>query len=98
MSDFPLVKTDLYCKPTDKFQYLNFASCHPYHQKANLPYSLALRIRRSCSSMADFKHHCKELTVRLRRRSYKPGLIKTGLRKAAALSRDDLLYTQQQEQ
>ena len=62
------LKTDLYCKPTDKFQYLNFASCHPYHQKANLPYGLALRIRRICSSMADFKHHCKELTVRLRRR------------------------------
>ena len=92
------LKTDLYSKPTDKFQYLNFASCHPYHQKANLPYGLALRIRRICSSMADFKHHCKELTVRLRKRGYKLGLIKNGLRKAAALSREDLLYTQQQEQ
>ena len=57
-----------------------------------------LRIRRICSSMADFKHHCKELTVRLRRRGYKLGLIKSGLRKAAALSREDLLYTQQQDQ
>ena len=92
------LKTDLYSKPTDKFQYLNFASCHPYHQKANLPYSLALRIRRICSSTDDFKRHCKELTVRLRRRGYKLGLIKDGLRKARALSREDLLYNQQQQQ
>ena len=92
------LKTDLYSKPTDKFQYLNFASCHPYHQKANLPYGLALRIRRICSSTSDFKLHCKELTVRLRRRGYKLGLIKNGLRKAAALSREDLLYNQQQQQ
>ena len=92
------LKTDLYSKPTDKFQYLNFASCHPYHQKANLPYSLALRIRRICSSIDDFKEHCKDLTVRLRRRGYKLGLIKDGLRKARALSREDLLYNQQQQQ
>ena len=92
------LKTDLYSKPTDKFQYLNFASCHPYHQKANLPYGLALRIRRICSSMVDFKRHGKELIVRLRRRGYKLGLIKDGLCKAAALSREDLLYNQQQRQ
>ena len=90
--------TDLYNKPTDKFQYLNFASCHPYHQKANLPYSLALRIRRICSSTVDFKKHCKELTERLRQRGYKLGLIKNGLRKAAALSRESLLHNEHQPQ
>ena len=90
--------TGLYSKPTDKFQYLNFASCHPYQQKASLPYSLALRIRRICSATTDFKRRCKELTSRLRRRGYKLGLIKEGLRKAAALSREDILYNQQQQQ
>ena len=34
--------TDLYVKPTDKFQYLNFQSSHPYHQKASLPYGCLL--------------------------------------------------------
>ena len=88
--------TDLYNKPTDKFQYLNFTSCHPYHQKANLPYGLPLRIRRICSLTTDFKKHCKELSARLRQRGYKVGLIKEGLRKAAALSREDLLHSQEQ--
>jgi hypothetical protein len=46
----------------------------------------------------DFKRHCKELTIRLRRRGYKLGLIKDGLRKASALSREDILYNQQQQQ
>ena len=48
--------------------------------------------------MSDFKQHCKELTVRMRKRGYKLGLIKEGLRKAAALSREDLLYNQQHQQ
>ena len=45
----------------------------------------------------DFKRHCDEFSTRLRRRGYKPGLIKDGLRKAAALSRDDLLNNKHQQ-
>ena len=86
-----ILHTDLYTKPTDKFQYLNFKSCHPFHQKSNLPYALALRIRRICSNVDDFKQHCNTLTQHLRKRGYKLGLIKDGIRKAAERSRDDVL-------
>ena len=83
--------TDLYTKPTDKFQYLNFKSSHPYHQKSSLPYSLALRIRRICSHTTDFRRHCDDLTRHLRQRGYKLGLIKEGIRKAAAMTREESL-------
>ena len=83
--------TDLYTKPTDKFQYLNFKSCHPFHQKSNLPYALALRIRRICSNTSDFKQHCSTLTNHLRKRGYKLGMIKEGIRKAAARTREDVM-------
>ena len=83
--------TDLYTKPTDKFQYLNFKSCHPLHQKSNLPYALALRIRRICSDQTNFTQHCRTLTQHLRMRGYKLGLIKEGIRKAAALTREEVL-------
>ena len=83
--------TDLYTKPTDKFQYLNFKSCHPFHQKKNLPYALALRIRRICSDKENFRQHCLTLTNHLRMRGYKLGLIKDGIRKAAALTREEVL-------
>ena len=29
--------SDLYCKPTDKHQYLYYTSCHPKHTKNSLP-------------------------------------------------------------
>ena len=83
--------TDLYTKPTDKFQYLNFKSCHPYHQKSNLPYALALRLRRICSNTTDFQQHCTTLTHHLRKRGYKLGMIKEGIRKAATRTREDVL-------
>ena len=40
--------TDLYCKSTDKHQYLYHTSFHPKHTKTSLPYCLALRLRRIC--------------------------------------------------
>ena len=92
--------SDLYIKPTDKFQYLDFSSCHPHHQKANLPYALALRIRRICSNATDFKDHTDQLAKRLRSRGYKMGLIKGSIRKAAAVTRAEALTpsTHQQQQ
>ena len=41
--------TDLYIKPTDTHQYLEFSSCHVYHSKKSIPYSQALRFNRICS-------------------------------------------------
>ena len=88
--------TDLYVKPTDKFQYLDFKSCHPYHQKANLPHGLALRIRRICSETSDFKHHCENLVSRLRSRGFKMGLIKDAIRKASSITREEALKPTEQ--
>ena len=46
------ISTDLYTKPTDKHQHLLYSSCHPLH--TNIPFSLALRLRRICSTDATF--------------------------------------------
>ena len=46
--------TDLYTKPTDKHQYLLHSSCHPTHTKRAIPFSLALRLRRICSTDETF--------------------------------------------
>ena len=42
--------TDVYCKPTDAHQYLNFGSCHPSHVKRGIPYGQGLRLKRICGS------------------------------------------------
>ena len=36
------IKTNLYVKPTDTYQYLHSSSCHPYHCKKGIPYSQTL--------------------------------------------------------
>ena len=30
--------TDVYCKETDTYQYLDYRSCHPKHVKMGIPY------------------------------------------------------------
>ena len=42
--------TDVYSKPTDTHQYLDFKLCLPKHVKKGIPYGQALRYRRTCSS------------------------------------------------
>ena len=44
------IVTDLYTKPTNKHQYLLHSSCHPIHTKCAIPFSLALGLRRICST------------------------------------------------
>lgn len=38
------MSTDLYYKPTNSHEYLNYKSHHPKHVKDNVPYNLAKRI------------------------------------------------------
>ena len=45
------IHTDLHTKPTDKHQYHLKKSCHPTHTKRAIPFSVALRLRRICSSI-----------------------------------------------
>ena len=40
---------EIYSKPSDSHKYLNPKSCHPPQFTFNIPYSVALRVRRNCS-------------------------------------------------
>ena len=70
------ITTDLYTKPTDKHQYLLQSSCHPKHTKRAIPFSLALRLRRICSSDDTFTQHTTELKTYLNKRGYNPRLLR----------------------
>ena len=83
--------TDLYCKPTDKHQYLYYTSCHPKHTKNRLPYSLALRLRRICSTDELFSLRTKEMKQHLLNRGYTKGCINDAINKASTVTREDSL-------
>ena len=85
------IKTDLYTKPTDTHQYLNWISCHPHHTKAAIPYSLALRLCRICSENDFFEKQARELFNILLDRGYKPKHIKQSIAKARQTNRRDAL-------
>ena len=55
------IVTVLFTKPTDKLQYLLHSSCHPIHTKRAVPFSLALRLRRICSTNETFTLRTDEL-------------------------------------
>ena len=79
------VVTDIYHKPTDTRQYLDFHSCHPRHTKINVPYNLARRI---CSIVIDTSlcgiRLC-ELKSNLIKRNYPIDIINMGIDKAKQL-------------
>ena len=57
-------------KPTDKNQYLLHSLCHPIHIKRAIPFSLALRLRRICSTNETFTLRTNELIDYLYKRGY----------------------------
>ena len=70
------ITTDLYVKPTDKHQYLDFRSCHPRGCKKGIPYAQALRLRTICSSVELFDKRATKLVGFLVARGFDEGLAR----------------------
>ena len=93
-----IITTDLYTKPTDKHQYLLQPSCHPKHIKRSIPFSLALRLRRFCSSDDNFTKRTTELKTYLNKRGYNVSFLVQEIRvhniaRTAALDSKDTSQT-----
>ena len=82
---------DLYIKPTDTHQYLEFSSCHLYHSKKSIPYSQALRFNRICSENRFFDKRCNQLECWLKDLGYNEKLVRQQILKARKFTRKDLL-------
>ena len=55
------IKVDLFRKKTDRNQYLLTSSCHPVQTTKNIPYSLGLRIVRTCTELTERDQRLAEL-------------------------------------
>ena len=85
------LETDLYCKPTDKHQYLLHSSSHPYHTKKSIPYSLALLLRRICSTEIALQKRFEELQHYLVKRGYKERFVKQQIDRTRQILREQAL-------
>jgi len=85
------LQTDLYSKPTDTHQFLHWTSCHPKHTKSSLPYSMAFRLNRICSTPERLNVRVDELKGYLKSRGYPNGLVESQINKALAIPRSEAL-------
>ena len=88
-----LITTDVYSKPTDNHIYLDPRSSHPSHCTKAIPYGIATRIRRNCSSLDSFDKRSVEYQQYLTRRGYKKNLVQKEFDKVRSMSRDSFLST-----
>ena len=74
------LETDLYCKPTDCHQFLDFNSAHPVHIKKSIVFGPGLRIKRLCPSNVAFKNHLESLKAWFQNRGYPKTLVENQLK------------------
>ena len=51
--------TTVYCKPTDRRNFLHCTSAHPRSLIKSIPYSQVLRLKKNCTKTSEFQRICK---------------------------------------
>ncbi|KAJ1098507.1 hypothetical protein NDU88_003617 [Pleurodeles waltl] len=83
--------TEVYYKPTDRNNLLQYQSFHPRALKDNLPVGQFLRLRRNCSSVEDYRKHADKLATKLQAKDYPTHLVNRARKRARNNNRDQLL-------
>ena len=85
------IQTDIHTKANSKNTYLLPKSNHPSHICANIPYSLAYRVKRNCSRPEMVEQRLEELKEKLLQRDYRQRIIDNAFEKIRVLDRDKTL-------
>ena len=91
------IQTDIYSKPTDHHIYLLRNSAHPSHCTRAIPFGVATRVRRNCSTIEKFDERPKEYQNYLIDRGYHPSKVKIQFDKAKDTPREDLLSPKERD-
>ena len=85
------IYTDVYSKPSDSHLYLPPSSAHPSNCKRSIPYGVALRLKRNCSTQEFLDKRNKEYKAYLIQQGYDETLVEESFTKVEAINRSDLL-------
>ena len=85
------IHTDIYSKPTDNHIYLLRNSAHPAHCTKAIPFGVATRVRRNCSTPETFEKRSREYQEYLINRGYNPRNIQQQFNKVTSIPRENLL-------
>ncbi|KAJ1153242.1 hypothetical protein NDU88_006003 [Pleurodeles waltl] len=89
--------TEVYYKPTDCNNLLQYQSFHPRALRDNFPVGQFLRLRRNCSSVTDYRKHAEKLSTKLHTKDYPTHLINVAKKRARNNNRDQLLQPRAQK-
>ena len=88
------LQTTLFRKSSDRQNFLNAESEHPYSLKKSIPDSRALRIRRICSTFQDYHSHSRKLIEQFFNKGCKKDVVIQQIQKLDLLNRKQLLCQQ----
>ena len=91
------LQTTLFRKSSDRQNFLNAKSEHPYSLKKSIPYSQALRIRRICSTFQEYHSHSRKLIEQFVNKGYKKDVVTQQIQKVEQLNRKLLLHQQKHD-
>uniref|UniRef100_A0A8C5P7I8 Reverse transcriptase domain-containing protein n=1 Tax=Leptobrachium leishanense TaxID=445787 RepID=A0A8C5P7I8_9ANUR len=89
------IMTTLYRKETATNNLLNWESFHPPPLKRGIPTGQYIRLRRTCSSLEDFKTKAKDLRAMFKQKGYPNRCLKRAYQNALLTNRDLTLQDKQ---
>jgi hypothetical protein len=89
--DKNIIITSLYSKPMAKNLFLHYNSNHPKTLIHSLPYCQFLRIKRLCSTAADYEYHEKEMYHKFLKRGYPSKLLDEVRHKIQTMNRTEIM-------
>ena len=83
------IATDIYAKPTNTFTYVDPNTCYSKRNINNVPYGVALRIRRICDTDEKFQTRAEEYKNYMIARNYEPTVVDEKFALAGSISREE---------
>ena len=85
------LEADLYCKDTDRHQYLYAKLCHRHIYKKHIPFDQAVRLRRIISDEIAIDERLKELETWFTNRGYNSEKLRPEIERVKTMIMADLL-------
>ena len=85
-----LLKT-VYCKPTDRINFLGYTSTHPRSLIKSIPYSQVLCLKKICAETSELSKNLQMLKESFRSRCFKEKFLDTEFQRLPEIDRNTLL-------
>ena len=89
--------TTVYCKPTDRRNFLHYTSAHPRSLIKSIPYSQALRLKKICAETSKLSKNLQVLKESFINRGFKEKFLDTEFQRLSEIERDALLTPKSKE-